>query len=153
MLGGALAAVWRNITARREREIKRNDQIRAKLVLLVALYNGVKSVRRILRSLGRDLKTYPNAERETVRQTAMLTKEQADGFHAQMLILDGLQLEFESKAKQFGQTNFLEDDTDQVVKNLGRVENHLNQVLELREQSGWTIREGTPLQLVSDGLV
>jgi hypothetical protein len=75
------------------------------------LYNGVKSVRRIVRSLGLDLKTYPDAERETVRQTAILSEEQARGFHAQMLILNGLQLEFESKVRQFGQTNFLGDDT------------------------------------------
>jgi hypothetical protein len=116
------------------------------------LYNGVKSVRRIVRSLGLDLKTYPDAERETVRQTAILSEEQACGFHAQMLILNGLQLEFESKARQFGQTNFLGDDTDQVVTNLGRIENRLNRVLELWEKSGWTIQQGTPLWLVSDGL-
>ena len=72
MLGGALAAVWRNITADREakaaedakerdREIERNDKIRAELISLVALYNGVKSVRRIVRSLGLDLNTYPDA--------------------------------------------------------------------------------------------
>jgi hypothetical protein len=164
VLGGALAAVWRNITAHREakvaedakerdREVERNDKIRAELVSLVALYNGVKSVRRIVRSLGLDLKTYPDAERETVRQTAILSEEQARGFHAQMLILSGLQLEFESKARQFGQTDFLGDDTDQVVTNLGRIENHLNRVLELWEESGWTIQQGTtPLRLVSDGL-
>jgi hypothetical protein len=116
------------------------------------LYNGVKSVRRIVRSLGLDLKTYPDAERETVRQTAILSEEQARGFHAQMLILNGLQLEFESKARQFGQTNFLGDDTDQVVTNLGRIENRLNRVLELWEKSGWIIQQGTPLWLVSDGL-
>lgn len=115
MLGGALAAVWRNITAHREakaaedakerdREIERNDKIRAELISLVALYNGVKSVRRIVRSLGLDLNTYPDAERETVRQTAILYEEQARGFHTQMLILNGLQLEFESKARQAGPT-------------------------------------------------
>jgi hypothetical protein len=153
VLGGALAAVWRNITARREAKIERNDKIRAELASLVALYNGVKSVRRTVRSLGLDLKKYPDAERENVRQTAVLTQEQARGFHAQMLILNGLQLSFESKAKQFGQTDFLDDDTDQVVKDLGRIENHLNRVLELWESSGWTIRQGTPLRLVSDGLV
>ena len=163
VLGGALAAVWRNITARREakvaedakerdREIQRNDKIRAELVSLVALYNGVKSVRRIVRSLGLDLKTYPDDERETARQTAILSEEQARGFHAQMLILSGLQLEFESRARQFGQTNFLGDDTEQVVTNLGRIEDHLNRVLELWEESGWTIQQGTRLALVSDGL-
>ena len=70
-----------------------------------------------------------------------------------MRILNGLQLQFEAQAKQFGQTNLLADDTVQVVNKLGRIENHLNTVLELWEQSGWTIREGTPLVRVSDGLV
>jgi hypothetical protein len=174
VLGGALAAVWQNINARRqmkdkeiadqrderaklaakerEQEIERNDKIRTELVSLVALYNSVKSVRRILRSLGLDLKTYPDAERERAREIG-LTGEQSEGFHAQMLILSKIQLDFESKAKQFGQTNFLDDETDNVVKNLGRIENHLNQVLWLWEQRGWTIREGTNLGQVSDGLV
>jgi hypothetical protein len=163
VLGGALAAIWQNITAQREakvaddakerdREVERNDKIRAELVSLVALYNDVKSVRRILRSLGLDLKTYPDAEREQVRQNAVLTEEQARGFHAQMLILSGLQLGFESKAKQFGQTDFLDDDTGKVVEALDRIEEHLNQVLELWEQSGQTIREGTALAEVSKGL-
>jgi hypothetical protein len=69
-----------------------------------------------------------------------------------MLVLNGLQLQFESKAKQFGQTDFLDADTDQVVRDLGRIENHLNGVLGLWEHKGWTIREGIRLEEVSDGL-
>jgi hypothetical protein len=153
VLGGALAAIWQNIRARREREIERNDKIRAELVSLVALYNDVKAVRRILRSLGLDLKTYPDNEQEQVRRNAVLTEEQARGFHAQMLILSGLQLGFEAKVKQFGQTNFLDENTGKVVEALGRIEEHLNQVLDLWEQNGWNIREGTALAVVSDGLV
>jgi hypothetical protein len=174
VLGGALAAIWQQIRARRDRriarkekvrdrriarkekirdrEIERNDKIRAELVSLVALYNDVKAVRRILRSLGLDLKTYPGHEQEQMRQDAVLTEEQARGFHAQMLILSGLQLGFEAKVKQFGQTNFLGDDTGKVVEALGRIERHLNQVLDLWEQHGWTIREGTALAVVYGGL-
>jgi hypothetical protein len=152
VLGGALAAIWQNISARRERESERNDKIRAELISLVALYNDVKTVRRILRSLGLDLKTYPDAEQQQVGQNAVLTAEQARGFHAQMLILSGLQLGFEAKVKQFGQTDFLDEDTGKVVEALSRIEEHLNQVLVLWEQSGWTIREGTTLAVVSDGL-
>jgi hypothetical protein len=44
------------------------------------------------------------------------------------------------KARQFGQTSFLGDDTDQVVTNLGRIENHLNRVLELWEESICALR-------------
>jgi hypothetical protein len=143
VLGGALAAIWQSIRTRRDREIECNDKIRAELVSLVALYNDVKVVRRILRSLGLDLKTYPDNEREQVRQNAQLTEEQARGFHAQMLILSGLQLGFEAKLKQFGQTNFLDDDTVKVVEALSRIEEHLNLVLDLWEQNGRNIREGT----------
>jgi uncharacterized membrane protein YcjF (UPF0283 family) len=75
VLGGALAAIWQNIRARREREIERNDKIRAELVSLDALYNDVKAVRRILRSLGLDLKTYPDAEQ--VRQTPCLPRNRS----------------------------------------------------------------------------
>jgi len=152
VLGGALAAIWQNIRTRRERESVRNDKIRAELVSLVALYNDVKAVRRILRSLGLDLKTYPDADVEQVRQSAVLTEEQARGFHEQMLILSGLQLGFEAKAKQFGQTDFLDDDTGKVVEALSRIEEHLNQVLELWEQKGPVIRKGTDLAVVSEGL-
>ena len=167
VLGGALAAIWQNIRARRDqemnegkiprykegdREIERMDKIRAELVSLVALYNDVKAVRRILRSLGLDLKTYPNNDQEQVKN-AVLTEEQARGFHEQMLILSRLQLCFEAKAKQFGQTNFLGADTWKVVEALSCIEEHLNQVLDLWEQKGRTIREGTALAVVSDGLV
>jgi hypothetical protein len=151
VVGGALAAIWRSISARRERESERSDQIRAELVSLVALYNGVKAVRRILRSLGLDLKT--GAGGETARHTTLLTEEQARGFHAQMLILNRLQLDFEAKIRQFGQTDFLDKDTKKVVERLSHIENYLNQVLKLWEQSGWTIQEGTALDVVSDGLV
>ena len=152
VLGGALAAIWQNIRARRDREIERNDKVLAELVSLVALYNDVKAVRRILRSLGLDLNTYPANEQEQAKN-ALLTEEQARGFHAQMLILSGLQLGFEAKVKQFGQTDFLDNDTGEVVEALSRIEEHLNQTLDLWEENGWRIREGTPLAVVSEGLV
>ena len=162
VLGGALAAIWRNTRARRDREIERNDKIRdreierndairAELVSLVALYNEVKAVRRHLRSLGLDLERYPDNEQEQTKN-APLTEEQARGFHEQMLILCGLQLGFEAKVRQFGQTNFLDDDTVEVVEALGRIEKHLNSVLKLWEERGWRIREGTPLAVVYGGL-
>jgi hypothetical protein len=68
------------------------------------------------------------------------------------LILSGLQLGFEAKVKQFGQTNFLDNDTGRVVEALSLIEEHLNQILDLWEKRGWTIREGTELALASNGL-
>lgn len=139
----------------KEREQRRanNDKLRDELASLVLLYNDVKSVRRNLRSLGLDVKTYPAAQREDVRGTRRLTKEQASGFHEQMLILSGLQLSFEAKLKQFGQTNLLEGDNPKVVTLIGGIENHLNNVLDLWEQRGWDVSEGTTLSVVYDGLV
>lgn len=151
VLGGALTAVWQNIRGCRERQIERNDKIRAELVSLFALYKDVKAVRRTLRSLGLDLKTYPNNEREQVLN-AVHTEEQARGFHAQMLILSGLQLGFETKGKQFSETDFLDEDTGKAVEALGCIEDHLSEVLDLWEQNGRTIREGTALAVVYDEL-
>jgi hypothetical protein len=174
VLGGTLTAAWKIITdmrqeeaakeakklqdaaateaKERDREIERNEKIRAELVSLFDTYNGVKTVRRTIRSLGLDLKTYPDAERETARRTAVLTQAQAEGFHAQMRILSGLQLDFEAKARQFGQTDLLGNKTAQVVDKLSQIENHLNLALQLWEKNGWAIREGTPLHQVPDGL-
>jgi hypothetical protein len=150
VLGGALAAIWRSITTRRERQMERNEKLRAELASLVAVYNGVKAVRRTLRSLGLDLKD--KRRPQNTIGAAVLTEEQARGFHAQMLILNGLQLDFESRMRQFGQTDFLGKDTDGVVKDLRTIENHLNHVLGLWEHKGWTIQGGTLLDVVSDGL-
>jgi len=154
VLGGALALAWREVTARRERQSQRNDKIMTEFVSMVALYNQVKGVRRTLRSLGLDLNTRRDPEmRQVTKETASLTDEQARGFHTQMLILSGLQLEFESKVKQFGESDLLGIHTPNVVDQLGLIENHLNRVLTLWEEDGWTIREGTPLAQVSDGLI
>jgi hypothetical protein len=174
VLGGALGAIWKNISADREvqvaedakerdrrlaedakerdRQLERNDKIRAELASLVGLYNDVKAVRRTLRSFGFDPK-YPTPRTGTAAQTSVLTAEQARAFQAQMQILNGLQLHFEAKAKQFGQTDFLDADTQQVVTRLFRIENHLNQVLQVWEHSGWAIQEGTALNVVSEGLI
>jgi hypothetical protein len=84
VLGGALAATWQIISANREAKLQRNAKIREELASLVALYNEVKAIRRTLRSLGLDLKTYPDDERATVVRTGLLTRAQAHGFQEQM---------------------------------------------------------------------
>jgi hypothetical protein len=195
VLGGALGAIWQNISAHneaqiaeaakkrdrelaeaakerdrelaeaakerdrelaeatkeRDRKLERNDKLRAELASLVGTYNGVKAVRRTLRSLGFDPK-YASSPPATTGRAHVLTPEQARGFREQMLILNGLQLDFESKARQFGQTDFLGDDTERVVTLLGGIENHLNQVLQVWEHNGSTIQEGTPIDVVANGL-
>jgi len=171
-VGGALAVAWESITASREakraadvrdeerrlaneekaRDQRRIDdqQLRAELVSLVALYNQVKAVRRSLRSLGLDPK-YPGPDAAGGR-SGVLTEMQAQGFQAQMLILNGVQLDFEAKARQFGQTDLVGPDTARVVQLLGSIENHLNQVLSVWETNGYLIQAGSAIEPVSVGL-
>ena len=168
----ALAVAWESITASREakraadvrdeerrlaNEEKARDQrrvddekLRAELVSLVALYNQVKAVRRSLRSLGLDPK-YPGPDAAGGR-SGVLTEMQAQGFQAQMLILNGVQLDFEAKARQFGQTDLVGPDTARVVQLLGSIENHLNQVLSVWETNGYLIQAGSAIEPVSVGL-
>lgn len=149
VLGGALSYLWKQVSDRRTKESERREKLRVELMSLVALYNDVKAVRRRLRSLGLDLRKGPD---QTHRSAGRLTQDQAHGFHEEMRLLNELQLGFEAKARQFGQTNFLAEDTDKVVEHLGAVEEHLNNVLSLWEVEGWKVREGTSASLVYDGL-
>lgn len=149
VLGGALSYLWKQVSDRRTEASERHEKLRAELVSLVSLYNDVKAVRRRLRSLGLDLKKGPE---QGSRSAARVTEEQARGFHDEMLLLNGLQLGFEAKARQFGQTNLLKEDTKRVVTLIGGVEEHLNSVLSLWEQAGWTVREGTSASVVYGGL-
>lgn len=151
VLGGALSLLWRDISMRRERESERREKIRAEIASTVALYNQVKAVRRILRSQGLDLHKHKNKP-QPITQPGSLTKEQARQFQEQMLALNGLQLEFESKLKQFGQTNIFGEYNPEIVTLLGQIEEHLNGVLSMWEDEGWTIRGGTSIQDVSDSL-
>jgi hypothetical protein len=113
VLGGALAAVWRNITADREAKAAEDAKERD-------------------RESNATTRFAPNSSRWLPCTTVSSLSA------ASSAALD--------------LTYFLGDDTDQVVTNLGRIENRLNRVLELWEKSGWTIQQGTPLWLVSDGL-
>lgn len=151
VLGGALTLIWRDVSMRREQKSERNLKILTETASIIALYNQVKAVRRVLRSLGLDLNPHKDKQDRPERSES-LTAKQARGFHKQMLVLNGLQLEFESKLKQFGQTNIFGKDNPQIVTLLRQIEHHLNGVLSLWEDRGWTIDEGTPLREVSDGL-
>jgi len=168
--GGALAAAWRGLTARREAAAATKDKIRAEFTDLIVLYNGVKSVRRALRSLGLDAKlhldkhTYQDKdedyfdtregldELEKVGRAVQLTKKQADGFHEQMEVLNTLQLGYEAKARQFDQADLLEEETDAVADTLTSIENYLNKLVDLWEENGWKVHEGTKLHEVSSEL-
>jgi hypothetical protein len=152
VLGGALAAVWRTLSAWSERQRQERSKLREELVELFTLYNGVKQVRRILRSQGLDLQARHRPDR-AVTPGQTLTEQQSQAFHEQMLALTTLQLGFESKGRQFGQTNLLGEDTNRVVSCLGKIEGYLNQVLkEAWERRGWTIDAGTDVAVVSEAL-
>lgn len=133
-------------------EQARRDQVNAQLFELFDMYNEVKQVRRIVRSLGLDLKAKDRPPAAGGGETR-LTQEQVNGFTKQMLRLDTVQLKFEAKARQFGQTNVLNDDTTSVVKDLVTIEKHLRKTLEVAwEGRSWTIREGTEVKEISDAL-
>jgi hypothetical protein len=165
--GGALAAAWRGIAERREAAAATKDKIRAEFVELIDLYNGVKTVRRSLRSLGLDAKlhideqTYENQpetyfatqpgldELKTVGLSVGLTQQQVDGFHEQMQTLNTLQLGYEAKARQFEQADLLEQDGKSVARTLESIESYLNHLVDLWEEHGWKVREGTQLHVIS----
>jgi hypothetical protein len=107
---------------------------------VVAAYNGVKSVRRTLKSLG--LKTHEG----------VMDELQVAGFHAQMARLNELQLVFEAMVRELGETALFGDDTDAIVTELNGVERYLNRVLEIWEENGSTIRSGSPTAPVAHGL-
>ena len=133
-------------------EQARRDQVNAQLFELFDMYNEVKQVRRIVRSLGLDLKAKSRPPAAGGGETR-LTPEQVDGFKKQMLRLDTVQLKFEAKARQFGQTNVLNDDTTSVVEDLVTIEKHLRKTLEVAwEGRSWTVREGTQVQEISAAL-
>lgn len=171
--GGALTAAWKALADQREREAARMDKIRAEFAELITLYNGVKTVRRALRSLGLDAKLYldPKEVKDNERGskgyylrkkgreelTAIglgvpLTKEQADGFHGQLRILNQLQLGYEARKRQFQQADLLGEDRTKVADTLACIESYLNHLVDPWEQRGWNIHEGTLLNEVSDPL-
>jgi hypothetical protein len=168
VLGGLLGFALKSIEEKRresaaksaakaERKRQRREKLRSELAELVALYNGVKTVRRTLRSLGLDVNIFVDTKREPEKGKEMgsaicLTAHQAKGFHEQLEALNRLQLGFESKKRQFEQTNLLKNDTKQVARELKHIERKLNSFLDVWEHSGWMIREGTRLDVVSDPL-
>lgn len=91
-------------------------------------------------------------ELELVGRNVRLTVEQARGFHEQMRFLNTLQLGYEAKRRQFEQAEFLGKDTDAVVKELEFIQSNVNDLVNLWEEYGWMIREGSPLGPVSEWL-
>jgi hypothetical protein len=170
VLGGLLAATWKDREADRaslekalegeraarekalEAERAAREKIRTELMTIVGLYNRVKGVRRTLRSHGLDLRARNRAD-YPVDPDVALTARQVRAFRHQMRALTSLQLEFESKVRQFGQTNLLGEDTNNVVRCLDQIESFLNDVLKHAwEQRGWTIHVGSDVSAISDPL-
>jgi len=168
--GGALTAVWKALTDRREEAAVTRGKIREEFADLVVLYNGVKSVRRALRSLGLDAKLHIDqdanrnkgdgysttlgglSDLKAAGLSTELTREQAEGFREQMQILNELQLGYEAKQRQFEQANLLGDDRAEIAETLERIEKYLNGLVDLWEEHGWSIQEGTKLDAVSPHL-
>jgi len=151
IVGGALNAAWKVAEERRadqrktieaglqeKREI--HERQLAMFVKIVAAYNGVKAVRRTLKSLG--LK-YPEGT---------LDSTQVAGFHAQMSRLNELQLVFEAMTRELGETDLFKPDTAPIAKELEAIADYLNNALSIWEDCGWQVREGARKGFVVVGL-
>lgn len=158
VLGGALGFAWKALATEKEKEAERRAKVRSELLDIVALYNNVKSVRRSLRSIGLDPKYNhqyneppPSAD---IDNHGNFTKCQAQDFQEQMRTLNTLQLDFESKKRQFSQTDFLGEETPNVVANLEVIEKHLNKIVkEVWEKGGGAIQAGVSIEAVSTKLI
>ena len=151
IVGGALAFAWRVEEKRRDERKKRIEQAReerlaihdrqlAMFLQVVSAYNGVKALRRSLKSLG--LKS----------GEAPLTAWQADGFHEQMGRLNELQLVFEAMVRELGETDLFDSDTAAIVRELSAIEKYLNDVLACWEERGANVRDGSPRAHVASEL-
>jgi hypothetical protein len=169
VLGGLVAAAWKDREldrashergveagrATREKELEADraarEKIRGELMVIVDLYNRVKRVRRTLRSQGLDLVV--RRRDHPLDADFALTESQVRAFRRQMRRLTIVQLEFESKVRQFGQTNLLGEDTELVVKRLDGIESFLNNILKAAwEQQGWSIQVGSDASAISEPL-
>lgn len=151
IVGGGLSAGWKTVEQQRsdrrkdfELILENNREVHerqlATFVQVVTAYNGVKSVRRTLKSLG------------LTSRTGALDNCQVTGFHTQMSRLNELQLVFEAMVREFGETDLFSSDTPVIIKELSGVGRYLNKVLALWEDHGAEIREGSSLQAVANGL-
>lgn len=153
VLGGALGYAWKALATEKDKDAERRAKIRSELTDLVSLYNDLKSTRRSLRSLGLDPKYYGYYQATESTDRHVFTELQAHDFQEQMRFLNKLQLGFESKKRQFHQTDFLGKDTVRVVAKLQMIEVYLNEVVkDVWENSGWIIQAGAPLDIVSTKL-
>ena len=151
VIGTAISAGWR-WTEQRRSDQRRDLELRledareayerrlATFLQVVTAYNGVKAVRRTLKSLG--FKSGDGA----------IDGWQANGFHAQMARLNELQLEFEAVVRELEETSLFDTDTGAIRANLSAVEKYLNGVLSIWEDDGARIREGSPMKTASEGL-
>jgi hypothetical protein len=151
VLGGTLTAAWKwteetRADARRDAEAtlqsRREVHQRqlATFTQVVASYNGVKAVRRTLRSLGFE------------STDGTLDSQQADGFHAQMDRLNELQLVFEAMVRELSESRLFRADTDTITRHLSQVERHLAGVLRMWEVSGVQVRQGASIAPASSGI-
>lgn len=151
ILGGTLTAAWKwteetRADARRDAEaaLQTHRDVHQRqlstFLQVVAAYNGVKAVRRTLRSLGFE------------STDGTLDFQQADGFHAQMARLNELQLVFEAMVRELMESRLFRADTDTITGHLSQIERHLAAVLRTWEVSGVQVRQGASIATASGGV-
>jgi len=140
LIGGAVSAAWKYSEQARDARQEQRERQLAVFSQIVASYNEVKAIRRILRSLGlRD-------------QTGSLDDRQVSGFSEQMLSLNMVQLAFEALGRELGETDLFDGDTAFIVAQLGTIAKFLGDVVTIWENTMTSICEHPPRSTVAAGL-
>ncbi|GAB2709201.1 hypothetical protein BKA24_002538 [Microbacterium marinum] len=114
----------------REREL--HDRQLATFLQVVSAYNGVKAVRRRLKSLG-----FGDSA-----SLVEIDEWQASGFHEAMMQLSEHQLVFEAIARELRETRLFGEDSDSMVADLEAIESYLNKHVDFWEKHGADVRKG-----------
>jgi len=114
----------------------------AMFLQVVSAYNGLKAVRRRLKSLG-------FRQSNTARQ---IDAWQAAGFHEAMARLSEHQLVFEALARELRETQLFADDSNSIAADLDAIEKYVKTVVDFWERHGAEIQSGAPVDRVARGV-
>jgi hypothetical protein len=127
---------------RLQHEREQHERQLATFLQVVAAYNGVKAVRRRLKSLGFGDRGSPHK----------IDSWQASGFHDAMARLSEYQLVFEAIGRELRETRLYSDDSDSIIQDLVAMEEYVKRAVDFWERRGGHIRSGTPLNEVASGV-
>jgi hypothetical protein len=138
VVGALLAAGLRYLETIRDERRKLKDHRREILRQIIAAYNQVKAVRRVLRAYG-----FRSPSSGTLSQT------QIDEFHAQMKLLNAAQLTFESLARDLAVGEQIFQDTKGIIEALRGVEKYLGHIIQDWEKSSASVQVGVNVSAIT----